>query len=82
MTRTAMDKTAGEYFQEPPEQKHLLKVMAASLGRPHVGNFLLLVQSAPIDAFILVLIPYMSTGPIRERDIPSWAVNSFHGNIL
>jgi hypothetical protein len=38
-----MNKTVGEYFQEPAEQKYLLEATAASLG-PHVDDLLLLLQ--------------------------------------
>jgi hypothetical protein len=64
MTRTTMmDKNAGEYFQEPVEQKHLLEASTTvSLGT-HVGNRLTLLQLAPISGILLVLTPYTSVGP-------------------
>jgi hypothetical protein len=49
MTEIEMDKTVGEYLQEPAEQKHLLEATVVSLG-PHVGNPLLLLQPATISA--------------------------------
>jgi hypothetical protein len=58
MTRSAAEK----YFQDPAGQKPLLEAMMVSLG-PHVENCLLLLQSVPIGAILLVLVPYTSRGP-------------------
>jgi hypothetical protein len=62
MTRTAMDKTPGEYFQEPLDQKQALQAKTMSLG-PDAGDRLSLFQSAPIGAILLIVTPYTSAGP-------------------